>query len=124
MESSVDKTLSSLWEVSAMELKYPELQNSVQLVTGQKREIYKRSEVHIEQFRMAIESMSLAEVIHCKCIHFFRPKIFFLIFRPTEIWSKTDDNDDINIKVTEPSLHYYRYYPELFIVDSNFCINK
>ena len=122
MESSVDKTLSSLWEVSAMELKYPELQNSVQLVTGQKREIYKRSEVHIEQFRMAIESMSLAEVIHCKFVHFFRPKK--LIFRPTEIWSKTDDNDDINIKVTEPSLHYYRYYPELFIVDSNFCINK
>ena len=80
MELSVDKTLSSLWEVFAMELKYPELQNSVQLVTGQKREIYKRSEVHIEQFRMAIESMSLAEVIHCKCIHFFRPKIFFFDF--------------------------------------------
>ena len=77
MESSVDKTLSSLWEVSAMELKYPELQNSVQLVTGQKREIYKRSEVHTEQFRMAIESMSLAEVIHCKFTGFSRPKQFF-----------------------------------------------
>lgn len=76
MESSVDKTLSSLWEAFAMELKCLELQNSVQLVTGQKREIYKRSEVHTEQFRTVIESTSLAEVIHCKFIFFQTEKSF------------------------------------------------
>ena len=53
-----------------MELKSLESQNSVQLVTGQEKEIYKRSEVHIDQFRMAIESMLLAEVKHCKFILF------------------------------------------------------
>ena len=47
-----------------------------------------------------------------------------MFFRPTEIWSKAADIDDIDIKVTEPRLSYYRYYPELFIVDSKFCTNK
>ena len=59
-----------------MELKCPELQNSVQLVTGQEKEIYKRSEVHIDQFRMAIEFMLLVEVKHCKFILFQTNYIF------------------------------------------------
>ena len=70
MELLVDKILSWSWEVFAMELKCPELQNSVQPVSGQKKEIYKRSEVHIEQFRMATEFMLLVEVKHCKFILF------------------------------------------------------
>ena len=62
-----------------MELKCPESQNSVQVVTGQEKEIYKRFEVHIDQFRMAIGSMSLVEVKHCKFIFFQTNLIFCLI---------------------------------------------
>ena len=34
---------------------------------------------------------------------------------------KDAEDDTINMKIAEPSLKNYDYYPELFIVDSDFC---
>ena len=52
-------------------------------------------------------------------------KIFFLLpskcFLSTEIWSMDDNQNNINIKVTEPDLYNYAGYPELFLVPSDFC---
>ena len=41
-------------------------------------------------------------------------------FRYTEIWS--DDEGSRNIKLAEPKLTSYSYYPELFLVDTQFCV--
>ena len=106
-----------------MELRSLKSQSSVQLKSGLGREICKKFVVHIERFQTATEYTLLVEAKHCELIQHYS-QLRQLTFRPTEVWSKSDDNDDINIKVTEPSLHYYRYYPELFIVDSKFCTNN
>ena len=42
----------------------------------------------------------------------------------TEIWSLDDNDDYINIQIAEPNLNNYRFYPELFLVDSDFCTKK
>ena len=42
----------------------------------------------------------------------------------TEIWTLDENDDTINMKIAEPSLYYYADYPELFIVDSDFCTQK
>ena len=47
-----------------MVLKFRKLQNSAQLKSGPEKAIYKQSAVHIELFRMAIESMLLVEARH------------------------------------------------------------
>ena len=42
-------------------------------------------------------------------------------FHCTEIWS--DDNGSKSIKLADPKLNYYDYYPELILVDTKFCVN-
>ena len=41
----------------------------------------------------------------------------------TEVWTLDENDDTNNMKIAEPNLHNY-YYPELFIVDSDFCTKK
>ena len=50
--------------------------------------------------------------------------IFTYSFSKTEIWSFDKNDDTVNIKMAEPDLDDYRYYPELQIVDSDFCTRK
>ena len=45
-------------------------------------------------------------------------------FSKTEIWSIDEVDDEVKIKIAEPTLHYYQYGPELFIVNSDFCTKK
>ena len=42
--------------------------------------------------------------------------------RYTEIWS--DDEGSKNIKLADPKLSGYSEYPELVLVDTNFCIKS
>ena len=42
----------------------------------------------------------------------------------TEIWSLDGNDDHVNIQIAEPNLNNYRYYPEMFLVDSDFCTKK
>ena len=37
---------------------------------------------------------------------------------------KHNNNNIVDMKIVEPELLKYGYYPELFIVDSDFCTNK
>ena len=46
------------------------------------------------------------------------------LFSKTEIWSLDENDESVNMKNAEPSLTYYGVYPELFIVDSDFCTKK
>ena len=46
------------------------------------------------------------------------------LFSKTEIWSLDENDNTINLKIAEPNLTNYGYYPELFIVDPDFCIKK
>ena len=46
------------------------------------------------------------------------------LFSETEIWSMDDEDDTVNMKIADPILNNYRVYPELFIVDSDFCTKK
>ena len=39
----------------------------------------------------------------------------------TEIWSLDENDNTVNMKLAEPKLREYKYYPELFVVPSNFC---
>jgi len=45
-------------------------------------------------------------------------------FSKTEIWSHDENDNTVNMKIAEPDLYNYYYYPELFIVDSDFCTKK
>ena len=46
-------------------------------------------------------------------------------FSKTEIWSLGENDDAVHtVKIADPSLNDYEYYPELFIVDADFCTNK
>ena len=47
--------------------------------------------------------------------------VFNSKFSPTEIWSRDGEDDTMNMKIAEPTLKSYYSYPELFIVDSDFC---
>jgi len=40
----------------------------------------------------------------------------------TEIWSK--ENNSYNIKLASPKVNDFRHYPELLLVDPNFCVKK
>ena len=42
----------------------------------------------------------------------------------TEIWSLDKIDNTVSMKIAEPKLQGYSSFPELFIVDSNFCIKK
>ena len=46
------------------------------------------------------------------------------LFSETEIWSLDETDNTVYVKIAEPNLNDYRMYPELFIVDSDFCIKK
>ena len=52
-----------------------------------------------------------------------RENLFYL-FSNTEIWSLDEKDDVVNMKIADPTLNRYRLYPELFIVDSDFCTKK
>ena len=47
--------------------------------------------------------------------------MFIYLLSKTEVWTLDENDDTINMKVAEPNLNRYYYYPELFIVDSDFC---
>ena len=51
-------------------------------------------------------------------------KIFIYLLSKTEVWTLNENDDTINMKIAEPTLSNYAYYPVLFIVDSDFCTNK
>ena len=42
----------------------------------------------------------------------------------TEVWTLDENDDTINMKIAEPTLDSYFWYPELFSVDSDFCTKK
>ena len=46
------------------------------------------------------------------------------LFSKTEIWPLDEINNIASMKNAEPYLKGYHYYPELFIVESDFCIKK
>lgn len=48
-------------------------------------------------------------------------KSFNFSIRPTEIWSLSDDDEIGNINIAEPTLDNYVWYPEIFLVASDFC---
>ena len=53
--------------------------------------------------------------------HYSISELFLLHdFRYTEIWSM--DEGSKNIKLADPKLNSYSYYPELALVDINFCV--
>ena len=60
---------------------------------------------------------------HCKTFH-IEPALIIDLFSKTEIWSLDENDDTVNMKIAEPNLDEYSYYPELFIVDSDFCTKK
>lgn len=43
-------------------------------------------------------------------------------YQHTEIWSL--DGESYNIKLAQPKLMEYFYYPELFVVDADYCVTK
>ena len=47
-----------------------------------------------------------------------------ILFRKTEIISLGEHNEIIEIIETEPRLDNYQVYPELFLVDSKFCVQN
>ena len=64
-------------------------------------------------------------VIFLQC--FFSKFCFFItknvqrFVLSTEIWSLDEDGNTVNVKVAEPVLISYVWYPELFLVPSDFC---
>ena len=86
--------------------------------------ICNRLEDGIVQLSMAIKFMSLVESITSKFSFFESKNLFWLIviviFRYTEIWS--NDEGSKNIKLADPKLDYYLYYPEMVLVDVNYCV--
>ena len=43
-------------------------------------------------------------------------------FRKTEQWSLSEKEKGYNGENVEPTLEYYYTYPELFLVQSDFCL--
>ena len=52
---------------------------------------------------------------------YLEKKLYSHYFRSTEIWSIAK-NGKKNIQLVEPKLSNYSFYPELFLVDINFCV--
>ena len=84
---------------------------------------------------MKIEFMSSVDILeHCKYFNVISYKLYLrrhvnknihpFIISETEIWTLDGNDDTINIKIAEPNLNNYVDYPELFIVDSDFCTKK
>ena len=86
-------------------------------------ETFNIHDVPIERSQMVIEYMSSVEKEHCKTFH-VKSALLIYILSKTEIWLLDENDDTVNVKIAEPNLQGYKYYPELFIVDSDFCIKK
>ena len=78
---------------------------------------------------MRIEFMLLVELMEHGKPPKFKPIInlnhsLIYLFSKTEIWL-LDENDDItNVQIGDPMLENFAYYPELFTVDSDFCVQN
>ena len=68
---------------------------------------------------MVIKSMSLVDPVQSKSVY-LKVEKSSLFRRYTEIWSL--DGQSKNIKLADPQLTDYRYYPELLLVDTTFCV--
>ena len=55
-------------------------------------------------------------------LHKILTKVVF--FSKTEIWSVDENDDTVSMKIGNTTLTNYYWYPELFIVDSDFCTKK
>ena len=74
-----------------------------------------------------IESMSSVDILPGRFfISFFSEPYEKMIdlFSETEIWTLDETDNTVYVKIAEPNLNNYDLYPELFIVDSDFCIKK
>ena len=96
------------------------------LIDGNLLDIFSIHELFIEQSKMTIESMSSVEMQHSKSYTLNLSLVFISIslFSETEIWSLDQNDNTINMKIADPKLYFYYSHPELFIVDSDFCIKK
>ena len=45
-----------------------------------------------------------------------------LLFRMTEIWRQDENSFGSSLTLSDPVLESYYRYPELFLVDINFCV--
>ena len=86
-------------------------------------ETFKIQAIAIEQLQMKIEFMSSVEQEHCKAFH-IQPALIIYLLSKTEIWSLDENDDTVNMEIAEPNLKNYQFYPELIIVDSDFCTKK
>ena len=68
---------------------------------------------------MVIKSMSLVDPVQSKSVY-LKVEKSSLFRRYTEIWSL--DGQSKNIKLADPQLTDYCYYPELLLVDTTFCV--
>ena len=93
------------------------------LINGNLLETFNKPDVVIEQLQIKIEFMSSVEMEHCKTFH-IKSALIIDLFSKTEIWSLDENDDTVNTKIAEPKLDEYSYYPELLIVDSDFCTRK
>ena len=81
--------------------------------------IFNQHDMVTEQSSMVIKSLSLEDLEESKLKCFEIEKSYSQYFRYTEIWS--EKNGTKNIQLADPQLHNY-YYPELFLVNIDFCV--
>ena len=70
---------------------------------------------------MKIGYMLLVEKATCECLNSSLCLKLNSKFSPIEVWSIDAEDDTVNMKIAGPDLYQYQEYPELFIVDSDFC---
>ena len=103
------------------------LQNTNQ-TDGNMSEIFNKNDMHTEQFQMATEYMLQVDMKITGSqqdtfyVHFNKSSLS--LFSSTEIWTLDEKDNTVNMKIAEPKLNFYSYYPELFIVASDFCANN
>ena len=84
--------------------------------------VYNHLDMHIELLSMKKRSLLLAEATISESEAVADSTIQTKNFRHTEIWSL--DGESYNIKLAQPKLMEYFYYPELFVVDADYCVTK
>ena len=89
-------------------------------VDGKNSMIFNQYGGGTEQSSMVIKSLLSEELKQSKFNLFEIEKSHFLYFRYTEIWS--DKNGTKNIQLADPKLDGYAYYPELQLVDIDYCV--
>ena len=82
--------------------------------------IFNQHDMDTEQSSMVIKSLSSEDLEQSKLNLFEISKSYSQYFRYTEIWS--DKNGTKNIQLAEPQLDNYYIYPELFLVNIDFCV--